>query len=130
MSNFSLVGLKVDNLMSVVLICKSQSFVAFLHSNNVTVSNIIFNQCDGNIKHILFKEIWQFDQHKQDIIVSLFLFECFFCKIMNMKFFGYGLMGINVVGNSILNNVTIELETDKPTFENNICMYRTVVVIL
>ena len=129
-SNVSLVGLKVDNLMSVVLICKSQSFVAFLHSYNITVSNIIFNQCDGNIKHILFKEIWQFDQHKQDIIVSLFLFECYFCKIMNMKFFGYGLMGINVVGNSILNNVTIELETDKPTFENNICMYRIMLIYI
>ena len=123
-SNFSLVGLTMDNSLSVVLICKSQSFIAFLYSNNVTVSNIIFNQCDGNIKHILFKDIWQFDEHKQDIIVSLLLFECYFCKIINMKFFGYGLMGINVVGNSILDNVTIELETDKPTFENNICMYR------
>ena len=47
-----------------------------------------------------------------------------------MKFFGYGLMGINVVGNSILDNVTIELETDKPTFENNICMYRIMLIYI
>ena len=127
-SNFSLVGLNVDNSMSVVLICKSQSFVAFLHSYNVTISNIIFNQCDGNIKHILFKDIWQFDQHKQDIIVSLFLFECYFCKVINSKFLGYGLFGINVVGNSFLDNVTIELETAKPAFESNICTYRIMLI--
>ena len=129
-ANFSLVGLSVNNSISVVIICKSQSFVAFLYSYNITVSNIIFSQCDGNIKYLLFKNIWQYDQHEPDIIVSLFLFECYFCKVTNCKFFGYGLMGINLVGNSLLDNVTIKLETTKPAFENNICMYRIMLVYI
>jgi len=129
-SNFSLVGISINNLQPVSLVCKSQSFVAFLNSYNVTVSNIMFNQCDGNIKYILFKELWKYDQHTQDIIVSLFLFECYFCKVMNSKFFGYGLMGINLVGNSLLDNVTINLKTARPVFENNICMYRIMLIYL
>ena len=128
--NFSLVGLSVDKSLSVAIICKSQSFVAFLYSYNISVSNIIFRQCDGNIKHLLFKDIWLLDQHEQDIIVSLFLFECYFCKVTNSKFFGYGLMGINLVGNSLLDNVTIKLETTKPAFENNICMYRIMLIYI
>ena len=129
-SNFSLVGVGMDTSKPAVIICKSQSFIAFLHSHNITVANIIFNQCDGNIKHILFKDIWQFDQHEQDTIVSLLLFECYFCKVVNCKFFGYGLMGINLVGNSLLNNVTIKLETEKPAFEDNICMYRIMLIYI
>ena len=129
-ANFSLVGLSMNNSMSVVIICKSQSFVAFLYSSNITVSNIMFSQCDGNIKHLLFKNIWQFDQHDQDIIVSLFLFECYFCKVSNIKFLGYGLMGINLVGNSYLDNITIELETTKPAFANDICMYRIMLIYI
>ena len=119
-ANFSLIGFSVNKSMSVVIICKSQSFVAFLYSYNISVSNIIFRQYDGNIKDLSFKDIWLYDQHE----VSLFLFECYFCKVTNSKFFEYGLMGINLVGNSLLDNVTIKLETTKPAFENNIYMYR------
>ena len=86
----------------------------------------MFSQCDGNIKHLLFKDIWQFDQHEQDIIVS----QCYFCKVSNIKFLGYGLMGINLVGNSYLDNVTIELETTKPAFENDICMHRIMLIYI
>ena len=129
-SNFSIIGVGINTSKSAVIICKLQSFVAFLHSHNITVSNIIFNQCDGNIKRILLKDIWQFDQHEQDTIVSLLLFECYFCKVVNCKFFGYGLMGINLVGNSLLDNVIIELETEKPAFEDNICMYRIMLIYI
>ena len=39
-------------------------------------------------------------------------------------------MGINLVDNCLLDNVTIKLETTKPVFENNICMYQIMLMYI
>ena len=100
--NVSFIGL---GLSPAKLVCSPQKYVAMIHSFNVTIKNLVFNQCSGDL----------FSQFEIRIAVALLLYECSYCRVEDVKFFGYGFAGINLSLNSYLNNVTIDMTIIKPT---------------
>ena len=102
--NFSLIGF---GLLPVKLICWSQSYVSVFYSYNVTISNLIFSQCNGDLVSPV--------SHMQNIAAGLFLYECSSCKVEDIYFFGYGFAGINLFLNSYVNNITIDLTIETPS---------------
>ena len=73
-------------------------------SYNVTIRNLVFDQCNGN----LF-----FSDMDLDIAAGLFLYDCMHCNVENVYFFGYGFTGINLA-DSYLNKITIDMVIVKP----------------
>ena len=95
--NFSLNGI---GLSSASLVCRSQSYVGVFLSNNVTITNLVFDQCNG----VLFGHI----------TAGLILHGCFHCEVENIYFLGYGFVGINLFLHSYIYNITIDLAIIKP----------------
>ena len=98
--NLSLIGF---GLSSARLVCQSQSHVSVIYSYNVTIRNLVFDQCSG---HVAFKF--------HNIITGLLLYECLHCNVEDVCCFGYGFAGINLFLNSYINNITIDLTVIKP----------------
>ena len=94
--NFSLIGF---DLSPVKLVCRSHHYVSVLFSYNVTITNLVFSQCSGDFGT-------QFGIH---VTAGLFLYECSHCSVENVYFEGYGFVGYNLLQNSYLNNVTIDI---------------------
>ena len=99
--NFSLIGF---GLSLAKLICWSQLYVGVQFSYNVTIKNLVFNQCNG----VLFSSL------DHIITAGLFLHECLHCRVENIYFLGYGFAGINLFLNSYIYNVTIDLTIVRP----------------
>ena len=53
------------------------------YSYNVTIRNLVFSQCSGDLESPLY------------IAADLFLIRCSYCKVENLKFFGYGFVGVS-----------------------------------
>ena len=87
------------------LVCLPVTLVTIYSSYNITIRNLVFDQCNGNV---LFSEM------DLDIAAGLFLYNCMYCIVENIKFFGYGFTGINLALNSYLNNITIDMTIVKP----------------
>ena len=85
------------SLSPVELVCQSQSYVHVFQSYNVTIRNLVFDQCNGDL----------FYQFGIDTAAGLVLHECFYCKVEDVYFLGYGFAGINLLLHSYLNNITI-----------------------
>ena len=85
--NLSLIGF---GLSPVNLVCWSQSYLSVFDSYNITIRNIVFNQCNGDLS----------SQVGLNIGASLFFYNCFCCKVENVDFFGFGFAGINLFLNS------------------------------
>ena len=102
--NFSLIGF---GLPPAQLVCKSLScsYVGVFHSINVTIRNLVFSQCCGDLK----------SQFPLYIAAGLFLIGCSHCQVEDVNFFGYGLVGVNLRQNSYLNNITIDITTVRHT---------------
>ena len=98
--NFSFIGF---SLLPAKLVCLSQTRVSVLFSYNVTIKNLVFVQCNGNL----------FTRLHKDIAAGLFLHECSYCKVEDIYFFGYGFAGINLLLRSYLNNITIDTRVVK-----------------
>ena len=98
--NFSLIGF---GMSPAKLVCLSQTHVSVLFSCNVTIKNLVFIQCNGNL----------FTRLQIDIAAGLFLHECSYCKVEDIYFFGYGFAGINLLLKSYLNNITIDVRVAK-----------------
>ena len=80
--NISLVGF---GMSPVKFLCWPQSYVSAFYSYNVTIKNLVFNQCNG----ILVSPVSQL----QNTAAGLFLYECSSHKIEDVYFFGYGFTG-------------------------------------
>ena len=93
--NFSLIGF---GLSPAKLICKPQSYIGMFFSYNVSIKNLVFNQCSG-------------DFGSKYMGGGLILYECSHCKVDNVIFFGYGFEGVNLYLNSSVNNITIDMTT-------------------
>ena len=109
-NNFLFTGI-TNNGSSPVLICKPQVLLFVLYSHNVTISELYFNKCGGNVATITLQYI---TSDHYDISACLFLFLCSDCKIRNVNIFHlaeYGIAGINVVGNSQLENITVSIHS-------------------
>ena len=99
--NFSLIGC---GLSLTKFVCRSQAYVRIFRSYNITIRNLVFNQCSGDL----------FPLYAIRIGPGLFLHECSRCIAENIVFFGYGFAGINLFLNSYISNVTINLITIRP----------------
>ena len=95
--NFSLNGI---GLSPASLVCRSQSYVGVFLSYNVTITNLVFDQCNG----VLLGHI----------TAGLILHGCFHCKVENIYFLGYRFVGINLFLHSYIYNITINLDIIKP----------------
>ena len=104
LQNFSLVG--TYSQKPTVLACNGQSNIAIIFSYNVTISNLVFKQCNGNTVHDSDSML---DYDLRAIRTSLFIESCLCCTIYAIKFLQHGFIGINVVENSRLNNITVIL---------------------
>ena len=98
--NLSLIGYR---LSPAKLVCWSQSYVSVVYSYNVTIRNLVFNQCSGDVV----------SNFHFSIVVSLFLYECLHCKVEDVCCLGYGFAGINLFLDSYINNITIDLTVIK-----------------
>ena len=114
-SNFSLIGF---GLSPAKLVCWPQSSVTIFDSYNVTIRNLAFDQCNGDL----------FPHFGLDIAAGLVLSECYYCKAEDVYFFGYGFAGINLFLNSYLNNFTIDMTTVRPSIQ--MCSPKFFVVFL
>ena len=100
--NFSLIGF---DLSPAKLICRSNYYVGVFYSYNVTIRNLVFSQCSGDLD----------SQYPLYIAAGLFLIGCLHCQVENVKFFGYGFVGVNLLQNSYLNNITVDITTVRRT---------------
>ena len=117
-SNISLIGIN-NHISSAMLDCLSKSHIAFYGSYNITITNLVFNNCDGK------SFIKTYDGESQANIRSgLLLIDCFLCKVHRIIFLGYGLIGVNLIGNSYLTNITIDLYVATPHFDSDVCTPR------
>ena len=99
---FSLIGF---GLLPAKLVCLSQSYISILYSYNVTIKNLVFNQCSGDL-------FFQFDLK---VAVGLLIYECSHCKIEDVSFIGYGLAGINLLQSLYINNISIDVTIVTPS---------------
>ena len=96
LNNFSITG-SISNLsLPTVLIGCSQSLYVIYISNSffVNITNVMFKHCDMLPKNI-----------KR---TNLKLFCCFSCKVENVTFIQYGIIGFNLIGRSYLNNIKVK----------------------
>ena len=68
------------SLSPVEVVCQSQSYVDVSQSYNVTIRNLVFDQCNGGL----------FYQFGMDTAAGLVLHECFYCTVEDVYFLGYG----------------------------------------
>ena len=96
LQNFTIIGTISNSSLPTVLIGCSQSFYVISINNSffVSIANVMFKHCN-----ILPKNRTQ---------TNLKLFCCFSCKIENVTFVQYGIIGFNLIGRSYLNNIKVE----------------------
>ena len=100
--NFSLIGF---GLSSTKFVCQPKAYMQIFHSFNVTIKNLVFDQCSGDLFPVVAIRA----------APSLFLYQCSHCRVENIIFFGYGFVGVNLFLNSYINNVTINITVLKPS---------------
>ena len=100
--NFSLNGFSVSPAK---LVCQSQSYLRVFYSYKVTIRNLVFDHCSSDLLYDL----------GLDVATSLLLDSCIRCKVEDVYFFGYGFAGINLIRNSYLSNITIDMTIETPS---------------
>ena len=78
--NFSFIGF---GLQPAILVCWSQSYVSVLYAYNVTIRNLMFHQCNGDL-------LYEFGV---EIAASLILYECLCCIVEDIYFLFMDLWG-------------------------------------
>ena len=99
-SNFAMIGV---GMSPVKLVCWQQVYIAVSYSYNVTIRNLAFNQCNG---------IYKFNMN---ISAGLILDDCYFCKVEDIIIWGHGFVGYNMLRNSVLNNITVNIDAATST---------------
>ena len=99
--NFSIIGTvsKPSPLAVLVLVDCPQSYIInIIDSYNVTIANIMFEQCD----------------HPQ--LTNMLITVCYSCTIENIIFIDLGLVGNNLIGTSYLSKIVIKANRKKSKF--------------
>ena len=92
--DFSIIGTNIISSSPVVLVGCSQSYVVnVINSHYVTISNVMFKHCGG----------------LNTSFMNLKVTCCFSCKIENVTFLQYGFTGINLIGDTYLHNIKIDI---------------------
>ena len=113
--NLSLIGFGVS---PATLVCNSHFNVGVFLSYKVSIRNLVFSQCSGNVG----------TQFPLNIAVGLFLHGCSYCIVENVQFFGYGFAAINLLQKFYLNNVTIDITIVKPA--DGMCSKKFVLLVV
>jgi len=96
LQNFSIVGI-ISKTSPVTLVGCLKSFtISIINSQFVIIKNIIFKHC-GIIPDKKIK------------VTNLQMSCCFSCKIQNVTFLQYGFKGFDLIGESYLHNIQIEV---------------------
>ena len=104
--NFSIIGTvsKPSPLAVLVLVDCPQSYIInIIDSYNVTISNVMFEQCD----------------HPQ--LTNLLITLCYSCTIEDVIFIDLGLVGRNLIGTSYLSKIVIKASRKKSNFLMHTC---------
>ena len=93
--NLSIIGTNIITTSSPVMLvgCLQSHVFNIINSHYVTISNVMFKHCGGlNTK-----------------FTNLKVTCCFSCRIENVTFLQYGFTRINLVGNTYLDNIKIDI---------------------
>ena len=103
LDNFALIG-SIGNVSSIlVLVNNIQMNMQISESFNVTIANVVFTR--DNPHSLQNMKLY-------NNATNLLLSTCYYCKIENVIFLKFGLIGDNLIGISHLNNIVIYLNTD------------------
>ena len=105
-SNLLIVGMSNDPLP--VLRCLANVSIVAMHSQNITISDLKFRDCDGST-NTLTSRITKSYYNNRFIGSNLLLFATSHCEVQNVVFVGNGIIGIQLVGYIHIYNVTINL---------------------
>ena len=95
--NFSIIGVVNKSSSSAVLVgCFHLYILKILASHNVIIRNVMFKRCYYNIPQLQYP-----------YLTSLYISMCFSCIIENVTFKNFGIIGENLIGESILNEIYI-----------------------
>ena len=107
-----------NHLTPAKFVCLSQAFVAILYSYNVTVRDLAFNNCGGNlISHLPIDRSSLGSIFIDYAAASLVFLGCYDCAVKDIVFLKYGFAGINVFGHSYLDNININISTTVTTMD-------------
>ena len=113
LSNFSFIGITDNHLSPVEFICWPSFYIGIFYSHNVTITNVVFNQCKGDLRTL--KEFYE----PSAGFASLAFVWCYNCKILDVSFLGYGFICIDLFGESYLSNINIDIYiTETVTFDS------------
>ena len=94
--NSSITGIVSNLSLPVVLLgCLQQYVINIIDSKNVSIKNVTIKHCGIS------------PENKTTKFTNLRIFCCFSCKIQDVTFIQYGLLGYNLIGNSYLHNIKI-----------------------
>ena len=95
--NFSIVGVVNKSSSSAVLIGCFQSYILYIRaSHNVIIRNVMFKRCYYNNPQLQYQ-----------YLTSVRISTCFSCVIENVTFNNFGIVGDNLIGETILNKIYI-----------------------
>ena len=95
--NFSIVGVVNKSSSSAVLIGCFHSYILYIRaSHNVIIRNVMFKRCYYNNPQLQY-------QYLTSVLIST----CFSCVIENVTFNNFGIVGDNLLGETILNEIYI-----------------------
>ena len=97
--NFTFIGITEKSSTFVVVINCLGSFLEIIDSEYLIIRNVVFRQCKTAPSN----------EQYHGIETNLFIGSCWSCAVDNVTFFKYGLIGHNVYGWPLLNNVIINL---------------------
>ena len=99
--NFTLIGIASKALSPAIIISCVHSLLYINYSQYVAIRNLIFQQCN---LPITYRQ--NYKSHRE---TNLLLNYCWSCRINEVVFLKYGMIGINMIGDSHLNNISINL---------------------
>ena len=112
--NVSFIGMTLSNNSSPTSIirCLTEHTIKFYNIQNLMISNILFRSCGNDVAIPVEHSniIIQSSKHQPKYWASIFFIACINITVSNVHIddpVGYGITCANVMGKSILNNITI-----------------------
>ena len=95
--NVTMAGVNHDNLVPAVIFSQStRACISFVNASNITIANLVFSYCEPKKWH-----------NNVQIIAEGHFSTCYYCNIINVTLIRYGLVIINLLGESFLHNITV-----------------------
>ena len=104
--NVTMVGVdsQYQNIVPAKIVCQSaEAVLIFVNASNIMITNLVFKNFGG----ITALPLYPFGTSEH--LSALFFDTCYYCKVTNTTFIGYGLVANNLLGESHLDNITLHL---------------------